>query len=146
VQGNYTRSYLIDPATEVQLYRNLTRGRYRRQISAAALLLSLFFGIASHALLLDEHGHEDHSQLASMEQEHVEHHDDDCVANEVCDQDRDNPESPSLQDESTHHNVLVSSFTFSLMATQEKVGRIDAPAVHVDFRTLTPPFLPPKHA
>jgi len=101
----------------------------------------MFCEVSTHAML-DSHSHDE--TATAIEQEHDRDHD--CDSTASCDeQKRPDQESQGVQDESTHHHVLVSNHLVSycsITTTSGKQSRLlkgDAP-----FRAHLPLLQPPQ--
>jgi hypothetical protein len=126
---------------------NLKRIRTARLVCAAGFLMLLLFEVGSH-LALDAHGH-DTVAHGLMSSRLVETHSDDehCGLAVECAEDReDDHEFPNLQDESSHHQLLLSSSSFSFIRDSRPFERSLFAVIKPRKDEQRPPYLPPKHS
>lgn len=127
-------------------FRKLLRQKNVRWLYALAFMFFLFCEVGSHALL-DFHGHDEASQRSATAQTDSDHQDRESECAVACDEEsRQNPHSPNLPDQISHHDVLVPSYFFTFLPNVKEVERITTISLSHNFKTLSLPFLPPKYS
>ena len=132
----------------MQLYGNSSKSRNCRRLYAVVFLLFLFCEAGSHAVL-GGHVHLDEStQTAAAVPAYSDHHDDqDCDIHVTCDEDsKPDSHQPGVQDDSSHHDVLVPSILLSFIPRKKVVETIMSASVNSDLGPRSTPFPPPKHS
>jgi hypothetical protein len=129
----------------VQVYRNLLKRKNVRRLKAAAFLLFLFCEVGGHASL-DAHEHGAFIEPAQTVHASFVQPDEHCEFSITCEDDsRHDPDSPNLQDQSSHHDALVATHCINFAINRKEAELITSVSELLTFRSVGPPFHPPKH-
>lgn len=130
----------------VRFYSKTLKRRNVRRLYALAFMFFLFCEVGSHALL-DTHGHDEVPLSTTTTQADFNHPDHECDCAVACDEDsRQDPHSPNLPDQSSHHDVLLTSYFYTFPLNPKEGERVISATSRHEFKALSLPFLPPKHS
>jgi hypothetical protein len=132
----------------MQLFRHSFSSRNCRRLYAVGFLLLLLCEAGSHAVLGGHVHYDESTRTAAAVPVHSDHHgDQDCDLYISCDEDLKQDSDPQVvQDDSSHHDVLVPSDLFSFIPNPKVVGTINSVSVVNGLASRGTPFLPPKQA
>ena len=114
---------------------------------ALLFLLFLTCEIGSHSFLDAHHEHHEISTEYTTSLAALDDHDHECTFAANCDDDsRENQEPSNVEHQRSHHDVLVSSHYVRFIQGNRLIQRFGFFDSHDSFRSLAPPYHPPKNS
>lgn len=142
--------YLSDTTRFIATAMNFVVRKLRKSnvriLCAALFLLLMLCEMGSHTFL---DFHYDHHETSNSQTLHglFDEHDDNCELALTCEKDTDHDQQlPHTQDQLSHHDVVLSSFAIEFVHSVKLSERFGFMIAHDDFRSLPPPYLPPKYS
>lgn len=93
------------------------------------------------------HHEQDETPISQAVHVSIDDHDHDCEPAITCEKDVDHDQQlPHPQDQLSHHDVVLSSYAIEFVREGKLSERFGFVTAHDDFRSLPPPYLPPKYS
>lgn len=129
-----------------RIFRVIRKKRNLRRLRAVCCMFLMFFEIFSHAQNESQIFAAERSSLPEMKISLSDKSD--AVQTQtliaVADDESSGSHQPSCQDEISHHQGLISGFTYSFNAAFSTSERIASRRAGFVYNSLPPPYLPPK--